>query len=151
VRQTGRKLLTGQAGCNLFFGGLVVIAPFVFSAFQRLDLVQPAPDGSGVSYDGTAWAFLVSSAVTLWAVLGEVWVLMLLTWEFLHGPVAVACIAVLCVVEVLVLWYGQSSIRSVLKILAKAQAARIQAAEDDAKLTEEQKALAPLKLRWNVL
>jgi hypothetical protein len=109
------------AGCNLFFGGLVVIAPFVFAATRKVDPTQPAPDGSGVAYDGSALSFLVSSAVTLWAVIGELWILMLLCWEFLRGPVAICCIIFLCAVELLVLRYGWSSVSAVLKVQAITQ------------------------------
>ncbi|HUK67318.1 MAG TPA: hypothetical protein VLW50_00935 [Streptosporangiaceae bacterium] len=122
---TNTRLMSsgGYAGCNLFFGGLVVIAPFVFTATRKKDPTEPAPDGSGVAYDGAALFFLVASAVTLWAVIGELWVVMLIMWEFLHGPVAVCCIALLCAVELLVCYYGQSSIRNVLTVQAITQAA----------------------------
>lgn len=143
------------AGCNLFFGGLVIIAPFVFAATRSVDPTQPASDGSGVAYDGTAWFFLISSAVTLWAVIGELWVVMLLSWEFLHGPVAICCIVFLCVVEALVLRYGQSSIRAVLKVQAitrEAHQAYVNQIKADARLTDEQAALVRMKPpRWNVL
>lgn len=144
----------GYAGCNLFFGGLVVIAPFVFTATRSVDPTQPAPDGSGVAYDGTAWFFVISSAVTLWAVIGELWVMMLLSWEFLHGPVAICCIVFLCVVEALVLFYGQSSVRAVLKVQAITQQdhqAHINRITQDAQFTAGQVASMRVKPRWNVL
>jgi hypothetical protein len=152
---TNTRLMSsgGYAGCNLFFGGLVIIAPFVFTATRKVDSTQPAPDGS-VAYDGAALFFLVSSAVTLWAVIGELWVVMLLSWEFLHGPVAVCCIALLCAVELLVFFHGQSSIRNVLKVQAITQAKhqsnvdKIIAAVPAA---AAQPALVRMKQSWNVL
>jgi hypothetical protein len=141
------------AGCNLFFGGLVIIAPFIFAATRRLDPTQPAPDGS-VAYDGAGWSFLISSAVTLWAVIGELWVVMLLSWEFLHGPVAIGCIVFLGAVAVLVFRYGQSSIRDVIKVVAITQTdhqAKVKEITDAAELTDEQVALVRTKQHWNVL
>ncbi len=142
------------AGCNLFFGGLVVIAPFVFAATRRVDPTEPAPDGSGVAYDGTALFFLISSAVTLWAVIGELWVVMLLSWEFLHGPAAICCIVVLCAVEVLVFRYGQFSVSAVLKIQAITQQthqANVNNIIANSQLAAPQLALVRMKQRWNVL
>ena len=143
------------AGLSLFFGGLVVIAPFIFTATSRKDPGQTANEPS-VAYDGNAWFFLVSSAVTLWAVIGELWVLMLLSWEFLHGPVATCCIIFFCVVEGLVLRYGRYSISAILKFQTQtpergAQQDVVGESNEGVQPATRQPAPVPAKPRWTVL
>ncbi len=142
------------AGLSLFFGGLVLIAPFIFAATSRKDLTEQTANESSVVYDGNAWFFLVSSAVTLWAVIGELWLLMLLSWEFLHGPVATSCIIFLCVVGALALRYGRYSISAVLQFQALERGApqdRVEEIIEGVQPVTRQSAPVGTKPRWNVL
>lgn len=64
---------SGFQALNLTFGVLVVVAPVTYAVFQRKVNV-----GGTEHYRGKAWALLLASAVTLWAVLGQVWTVYLL-------------------------------------------------------------------------
>lgn len=108
----------GVALLNLVFGFLVVLAPFVYNATSSR--VQPAPGPAGttsvVSYEGRVATFLVASAVTLWAALGEVATMGLTTAELSPGgTIFYFFAAVLIAVGVLLLGYAWRSIRWILE------------------------------------
>jgi hypothetical protein len=59
------------AGLSLFFGALIVIAPFIYTSTQgtnSVDKAEPAPEPQ---FQGYVWFFLLATTITIWAVLGE--------------------------------------------------------------------------------
>lgn len=69
---------------SLLFGGLVVVAPFIFEAVRRRP-VTPAPaEGAGES-SGFVGVLLLACAITFGAVFGELFTLGLAAWELTGG------------------------------------------------------------------
>jgi len=108
------------AGLNLFFGALILVAPFVYTATQK----EVRPDNQAAPqeprYEGRVCWFVVASGLTLGAVLGELATIFLLFNEiqtggsmpraaiwFLGGVMVFACL--------LAGMYGFRSIRATLK------------------------------------
>jgi heme/copper-type cytochrome/quinol oxidase subunit 2 len=73
------------AGLNLFFGVLILIAPLVYTSTQNAVLVHRRSPEKEAQYQGYVVAFLVSSAITLWAVVGELVTVLLLFREIRTG------------------------------------------------------------------
>lgn len=59
------------AGLNLFFGALIVIGPFAYTATQGIKPVHRTRTVKEPQFQGYVWSFLLATAITLWAVLGE--------------------------------------------------------------------------------
>jgi hypothetical protein len=59
------------AGLNVLFGVLVLVAPLVYTATQSPVEVHMTNPNKEPQYQGYVGSFLVSSAVTIWAVVGE--------------------------------------------------------------------------------
>ena len=76
--ETQRLSNAAFAGLNLLFGVLIVLAAFVYNATR-----QPTKKNGKeeVQYQGYVWSFLLASAMTLWAVLGELATMFLLLAE----------------------------------------------------------------------
>jgi hypothetical protein len=70
----------GYTALSLLFGLLVVVAPLLFTALR-----SGTPDPKGPKYQGYGWGFLLSSCVTLWAVIGELATVGLVLYEAQHG------------------------------------------------------------------
>ena len=64
--------VAAYAGLNLFFGVMMVLAPLFYVALQK------APSNPENTFRGSVRAFLFSSSLMLWAVLGELSTLLLL-------------------------------------------------------------------------
>jgi hypothetical protein len=108
------------AGLNLFFGALILVAPFVYTATQK----EVSPDRprrpQEPRYEGRVYWFVAASGLTLGAVLGELATIFLLFREIQTGgsmPQAAiwflaAVISGTCVLACL---YGFRSIRATLK------------------------------------
>ncbi len=62
---------TTYAGLNLFFGALIVIAPFIYTATQTAAPFHRTKTVKEPQFQGYVWSFLLATALTLWAVLGE--------------------------------------------------------------------------------
>jgi hypothetical protein len=65
----------GFQALNLTFGVLILVAPLVYLLFQRQKTTTKQVNGKTeeeTHYEGKTWALLVSSAITLWAVIGEI-------------------------------------------------------------------------------
>jgi hypothetical protein len=62
---------TTYAGLNLFFGALILIGPLVYTATQTSAAADPAKSPQEPQLQGYVWSFLLASAITLWAMLGE--------------------------------------------------------------------------------
>ncbi|HEX5246926.1 MAG TPA: hypothetical protein VFW41_07320 [Gaiellaceae bacterium] len=73
------------AGLNLFFGVLILIAPLLYTATQNAVDVHRRQPEKETQYQGYVLAFLVASAVTLWAVVGELVTVLLLFREIRVG------------------------------------------------------------------
>ncbi|HEY1833396.1 MAG TPA: hypothetical protein VGG08_03080 [Solirubrobacteraceae bacterium] len=73
---------TSLVSLSLLFGALVVVAPFVFQAIQSPRASKPA---GGDERSGYTWVLLLSCALTLGAVLGELATLGLAAWEITGG------------------------------------------------------------------
>lgn len=88
---------------TLFFGALVVIAPFVFQALRN-PRASAADQEAGLW--GYNWALLVSCAVTCGAVLGELGCLGLLSRELIgDGGWADAALVVVALLALLTIYY----------------------------------------------
>jgi hypothetical protein len=88
---------------NLLFGGLVVLAPFVFQAIRK-------PTASAADPDAGLWGYnlslLFACALTGGAVLGELATLALLGWELTSGGGwGIAVVAALAAVGLLAAYY----------------------------------------------
>ncbi len=107
----------GFTGLNLFFGVLAVAAPFAFNSARVVtNLTAQVKE---LKYEGYVWSFLLSSALTLWAVLGELATLGLLfaelEWAGSLSRVALIPIGVAIAVAIVgVLYYAWRSIGWVL-------------------------------------
>jgi len=83
---------------NLLFGGLIVLAPFVFLALRKSDGVAVGEEAGPV---GTNLTMLLTCAVTLWAVLGEIGAITLLGWELIEGDLPHTALVVLALLVLL--------------------------------------------------
>lgn len=88
---------------NLLFGGLVVLAPFVFQAIRK-------PSASAADPDAGLWGYnlslLFACSLTCGAVLGEIATLTLLAWELTGGGTwGVTAIIGLAAVAALAVYY----------------------------------------------
>jgi hypothetical protein len=78
---------------NLLFGALVVVGPFLFQALRRRTVDEK--DRKAERF-GTNLTLLLTSAVTLWAVFGQLAAFSLLTWELISTEwLAAVIVAVL--------------------------------------------------------
>jgi len=119
------------AGLNLLFGTLIVVAPFFYTAVSKGTVID---DGSTTGakktvYQGYVVAFLVSAAITLWAVLGELVTLHFLLKEVVTGvPPSVTAIiaAVMGTTALLVIVHAPRSIGDTLKLQAQPIAAEME-------------------------
>lgn len=59
------------AGLSVFFGVLVVISPLAYNAVSQPYPKHTATGDEEIQYLSPLWAFLLSAALTLWAVLGQ--------------------------------------------------------------------------------
>jgi len=60
------------AALNLLFAALIVLGPFIYNATRtRVDARRSAVIAEP-QFQGFVWSFLVATAITLWAVLGEI-------------------------------------------------------------------------------
>jgi hypothetical protein len=88
---------------NLLFGGLVVLAPFVFQAIRKPTAPAADPDAGLWGYNV---ALLFACSLTCGAVLGEIATLTLLAWELTGGGGwGVVAIVGLAAVGVLAAYY----------------------------------------------
>ena len=69
------------AGLNLLFGVLILVAPLVYTATQTPNSVHRTKLLKEPQYQGYVASLLVASAVTLWAVIGELTTVVLLFEE----------------------------------------------------------------------
>jgi hypothetical protein len=109
---------------DLLFGFLVALAPFVYNATSVAVTTVTEPHAPPeVSYEGTTVTFLVASALTLWAALGQVATMGLIAAELEpRGATFYVFGAVLAVVVLLMTWYAWRSIRWVLEIQVEHEA-----------------------------
>jgi hypothetical protein len=142
------------AGLNLFFGALILVAPFVYTATQK----EVRPDNPGgpqePRYEGRVCWFVVASGLTLGAVLGELATIFLLFRDIqTGGSMPQAAIWFLAVVMafacVLAGLYGFRSIRATLKDQSE-QEQRRQALADEA-LAGRGPAGVPGLRSWSIL
>jgi len=64
------------SGLSILFALMAVLAPLFYSAFRIVR--KPV---ALVPFRGRVWAFLVASAITLWAACGELFMAALLLWD----------------------------------------------------------------------
>jgi len=103
------------AGLSVFFGVLVVISPLVYNAASQPHTKHNATGDEEIQYLSPLWAFLVSAALTLWAVLGQLaTVITLLTSVAVKSSLSysVTSLLLICMVlaTVLVVIYGFKTI-----------------------------------------
>ncbi len=104
----------GYTALSLLFGILVVLAPFLYTAFRK---GRPTP--TGPEFAGRNVGFLVASAVTIWAVCGQIATIGLVLYEAQHAKAlalgaVIPMLAALGVALVLTCAYSVQSIRLVL-------------------------------------
>lgn len=85
-------------GLNLMFGLIALLAPLVYAAMRSVDPPEPVADVKEPKYHGFVWTFLLSSALTLWAVLGELVTVGLLLAEIQRGGAVPDSVIVVLVV-----------------------------------------------------
>jgi hypothetical protein len=69
AQDTVNKLV--YAGLSVFFGVLVVISPMVYNATSQPRMKHSTTGDEEIQHLSPIWAFLISAALTLWAVLGQ--------------------------------------------------------------------------------
>lgn len=60
------------AALNLLFAALIVLGPFIYNATRRQVDVSRSAEVTEPQFQGYVWSFLLATAITLWAVLGEI-------------------------------------------------------------------------------
>lgn len=94
---------TELVNLNIFFGLVLVVGPFLFEALRRL---HPAPTEAEHGRTGYNVTVLISCALTIWAVVGQIGAFGLLGWELVDGGNSGLAIAIAAGVFVLfALWY----------------------------------------------
>ena len=76
---------SGYAAIQLFFGILVVVAPFIYLATSSPVEVTNPQAGNQPQLQGYVWSFAVTSCLTIWAVLGQLGAIGLLLAEINHA------------------------------------------------------------------
>jgi hypothetical protein len=77
--EAANKLM--YAGLSVFFGVLVVISPLVYNAASQPDPDAKTNSTGNTQYLSPIWAFLISATLTLWAVLGQLAVIITLLYN----------------------------------------------------------------------
>lgn len=72
-------------GLNLMFGVIVIVGPLIYTATQTTVQVHRGFPSAEPQYQGTVWGFLVATALTLWAVIGELATIGLVLNEIRRG------------------------------------------------------------------
>jgi hypothetical protein len=72
-------------GLNLMFGVIVIVGPLIYTATQTTVQVHRGSPLAEPQYQGTVWGFLVATALTLWAVIGELATIGLVLNEIRRG------------------------------------------------------------------
>ncbi|HYX50651.1 MAG TPA: hypothetical protein VE843_12960 [Ktedonobacteraceae bacterium] len=91
------------AGLSVFFGVLVVVSPLVYNATSQPHTKHNAAGDAEIQYLSPLWAFLISAALTLWAVLGQLaTVITLLTTVALKTSLSYSVTSLLLICMVLV-------------------------------------------------
>lgn len=97
------------AGLNLLFGVLILVAPLIYTATQSPKDVHRTKTLKEPQYQGYVVSFLIASAVTLWATVGELVTVVLLFREIQTSrslpDAAVALMIALAVAAVLLLYF----------------------------------------------
>jgi len=119
----------GYITLSLFFGALVVISPFLYTALRTGTASAGGPSFAAADYR----VFLLACVLTIWAVLGQVGTLGGVLYELQHvDQLALgAVIPLLCALGVAVagaLWYSFETVKLVLESASKAQGVRGMAA-----------------------
>jgi len=96
---------------NILFVGIAGLAPVVYNFTRRMVENPNALDGTGVEYRGRVIYFLIASAVTLWAVLGQLGMQTLTVFELHEGgsipkSVFVTLLLVLALLTILLIIYA---------------------------------------------
>jgi hypothetical protein len=69
------------ASFSVFFGLLVVISPLVYNATSQPRIKHSSTSDKETQYLSPIWAFLIAAALTLWAVLGQLAVVITLLYS----------------------------------------------------------------------
>ena len=104
------------AALNLLFVVTVILAAFVYRATSTPANTASPQGGTDVQYQGFVWGFLIASALTLWAVVGELATTLLLFGEIssqsaYSQPVFWLFFVLVLAVAVLVLAYAVMTLR----------------------------------------
>jgi hypothetical protein len=72
-------------GLNLMFGVIVIVGPLIYTGTQTTVQVHRGSPVTEPQYQGTVWGFLIATALTLWAVIGELATIGLVLNEIRRG------------------------------------------------------------------
>ena len=142
------------AALSLFFGILVVLAPFTYRALSRAKPVT-TNQGPDIQYQGYAGGFLLATWLTVWAVLGQVIVIFFFITD-LQGSAGVEALllALFIAAGLLLVVYVWVSVQVVLSIQADRAAHKsklqFQFAVVNQSVTDAELSNAPLPA-WQVL
>jgi len=108
------------AALNVFFGVLVVLAPFVYLATQHPKRSHTRHGDMVDQPQGYVWSFLLATLITLWAVLGELGTIAFLVYEIrsagsLPSSVTYVFAGAMAVAGLLVLWYLWTAIPATIR------------------------------------
>ena len=142
------------AALSLFFGILVVLAPFTYRALSAAKPVT-TNQGSDTQYQGYAGGFLLATWLTVWAVLGQVTVIFFFIADLQGSSGLQALLLALFIAGgLLLVVYVWVSVHAVLSIQANRDAhkskLRFQLALVNQSVTDAELAKAPLPT-WQVL
>jgi len=116
IASTPRLSQTEYAALNLFFGIVVVLSPFIFRASSRVVKVTGPQGVADTQYQGLVLGFLVATALTVWAVAGEVVTILLLFGDLQAPSGALTLFTVLLAIcACLLIYYVGTSVPSVIR------------------------------------
>lgn len=116
----GLTNVESDMGLSLFFGMLVLIAPFAYNVLSKYQENSDPKSEEAIEVQGYIWVFLLTSLLTLWAVCGELVTVMhvlskLESKNYLSVGVEVAFLLLLAVTIVCVCVYALRSIPQTVK------------------------------------
>jgi hypothetical protein len=88
-------------GLNVFFAMVIVLAPFLYTALSTVEHPHSTTGKREPQYQGFVWCFLVTTALTLWAVLGELLTVAALLSEIAGGALPVPGVLLFALMVVL--------------------------------------------------
>jgi hypothetical protein len=116
----GLSHVESDTGLSLFFGMLVLIAPFAYNVIARYQEDSDPQSDQAIQVQGYVWVFLLTSLLTLWAVCGELVTVMHVLYKlenqnYLSSGVEFVFILLLAVTIICICLYALRSIPRTVK------------------------------------